>query len=153
MNWSLEDYILAGALLWIVVTMMWLVTRRSLRLSYRAGAAIAVFTSLAIFVSAGAVGIIGDEGNVANLLYLGALVLGFLGAFLSRFRADGLALTMTLVGAAIVLIGAGALVLKVGASGNAYPCDVIVATAAFSGAYFLSAWLFHRAAPAPLLAV
>lgn len=153
MNWTLEDYIVAGALLAIAASVIWLATRQSLRLSYRAGAVIAVFTSIAIFVSAGAVGIIGDEGELANLLYLGALALGILGAIFSRFRARGLALTMTLVGAAIILIGGGALALNIGANGNAYPYDVIVSTAAFSAAYFLSAWLFHRAAPAPLLAV
>jgi hypothetical protein len=153
MNWTLEDYIVVGVLAIIAALVLTLATRKSLSLSYRAGAVIAVFSAMAVFVSAGAVGIIGGEDNVANLLYLGALALGIVGAIVARLQARGLALSMTLVGVAHVLIGAGALLLDIGRDGNAYPYDVIIATAVFGGAFFVSAWLFNRAAPAPLLAV
>lgn len=153
MNWTLEDYIIVGVLGLIAALMLGLATRKSLRLSYRAGALIAVFTGMAVFMSAGAVGIIGGEDNVANLLYLGVLALGIVGAIVARFRANGMALTMFLVAAAHILIAAGALLLDVGRDGHLYPYDVIVATGGFSAAFFLSAWLFSRAAPTPLLVI
>lgn len=62
--------------------------------AYRLAAAVAVVsTFLLVWLSLG-VGIIGKDGDPANLMYFGVLAVGILGAVFVRFRPLGMACTL-----------------------------------------------------------
>ena len=54
----------------------------------------------------GAVGMIGNEDNAYNLLFIGLIPLALLGAAVVRFRAAGMTAVMLLAGAGQIAIGA-----------------------------------------------
>jgi hypothetical protein len=93
-DWGPEDFIVMGALLALACGGYEVATRLSGNTAYRAGAAIAILTCfLTVWVNL-AVGMIGDEGNPANLLFGGVILIGMVGAVLARFRARGVARAM-----------------------------------------------------------
>jgi hypothetical protein len=119
--------------------------RRRLDASYRCGAGVALAAAvLLVWLSLG-VGIIGKDGDPANLMYFGVLAVGVVGAVAARFRPHGMsrALLATAVAQAIVAgiaVGAG---LGLPWSG---PAEILILNAFFVAAFAGSAWLFRRAA-------
>ena len=93
-----------------------------------------------------AVGIIGDEGDTANLLYLGVLAVGLGGALLARFEAGGMARAMLLTAVAVAIVGVVALAAGWGATGPRWPLDVAGLTVFFAAVFGGAAWLFRQAA-------
>ena len=145
MSWDWLDFLVAGALLMAVGGVWVLAVRRSGSSAYRAGVAIALGAALTLFWVNAAVGIIGDENNDANMLYLGVLAVGIAGALLSRFRSSGMSRAMIAAAVTQLLVPAIALIAGHAASGPAWPWDVIVLTVFFCGLWLLSAWLFRAA--------
>lgn len=90
-GWSLGDFIFAGIILFGTGLVFELVAMRSSNFAYRAAVGVGVATGLMLVWVNGAVGIIGDEGNPANLLYLGVLQIGVIGAAIGRFNSRGMA--------------------------------------------------------------
>jgi hypothetical protein len=113
--------------------------------AYRLAVAVALGTSLLLVYGAGALGIIGDGGR-ADLMYAGVLAVGLVGAVLSRFRPEGMAMTLAAMAIAQVLVTGIALVA--GLADDASVLDLVGLTAMFAGLFALSAWLFRRAADA-----
>jgi hypothetical protein len=117
--------------------------------AYRAGLAVSLATALLLFWVNGAVGIVGSASNDANAMYAGVLAIGAVGALIARWRPAGLCRTLLAVAVAQVLVGAVALAAGLGREGAAWPWDVIVATAIFTGLWLLAAALFRRSAGNP----
>lgn len=150
MNWSPFDYGLWAGMLLTGAGLFEGVLRLSDNWAYRAGAVVAIGAAFMLFWVTGAVGIIGSEDHPANLLYLGLLGAGLVGAAVARFRAGGMAMTLAGMAAAQVVIAVLTLVLRWGADEAANWLQVaIVANAVFAGAWTLSAGLFRRAAEPP----
>jgi hypothetical protein len=114
------------------------------RTAYRAAAAVALFTALFLVWGNLALGVIGDEDNNANLMYVGVLVVGVIGAIIARFHADGMARAMFATAFAQASVGVVALIAGWGSA-----WDVVMLTTFFSGLWLLSSWLFAKAARAP----
>ena len=76
---------------------------------YRLGLAAALLVALLTVLANGAVGLIGDEDNRYNLLFLAVLPLAMIGAILARFRPAGLALAMLVAGIAYAAVALGGL--------------------------------------------
>jgi hypothetical protein len=110
--------------------------RTSSSRAWRAGAALAVLSAFLLVWINGAVGMIGDEDNVHNLLFLGLIPLALVGAILARFRAPGMALAMAVAGIAQMAIAA-----------TGMPTDPRggLFSLVMAGIWFLSAALFHLA--------
>lgn len=90
-NWTAFDFVFWAGMLLMACTAYEIVSRLSPNRSYRAGVGVAVVTgSLVVWVN-GAVGMIGNEGNAYNLLFLAAMVAGAAGALLCWFRPAGMA--------------------------------------------------------------
>lgn len=137
-NWTGSDFVVMGVLLAIVCGCYELATRLSDNTAYRAGAAIAVVTGfLTIWVN-GAVGMLGDEGNPANLLFGGVLLVGIIGAILARFRPEGMALAMY-----ATALAQGAMTVYALVGGYS---EVVVHVGFFIIPWLLSASLFQKAA-------
>lgn len=91
MVWTLSDFVFAGALLFGAGLTYELVANRSGNIAYRVAVGLAVATALILAWLNLAVGIIGSEDNPANVMYVGVLVVGAVGAIIARFRPQGMA--------------------------------------------------------------
>ena len=80
--------------------------------SYRLGLLLTVGTVLFLVLGAGALGIIGAGGR-PDLMYLGVIAVGVVGALAARFRAHGMSLTLLAMAAAQVVVALVALVAVV----------------------------------------
>jgi hypothetical protein len=108
-DWSAMDFVVMGVLLGVVGLGVELVVRASSSLVWRAGAVVAVLTAfLTIWINL-AVGMIGDEGNAFNLVFLGVPALALAGALIARFRAAGMAKAMLVTAIAQAAAGAAGL--------------------------------------------
>lgn len=70
-TWSLADFVVAGALLFGAGLTYELVSRRAGNIAYKVAVGIAVVTGLILIWANLAVGLIGNEGNPANLMFIG----------------------------------------------------------------------------------
>jgi hypothetical protein len=146
MNWDLLDILTFSAMVASAVIIVLTARRRSRIRAYRFAAAIAALGGFMLVWINGAVGIIGNEENEANLLFFGVLIVAATGALIARFRARGLARALYATATAQVLVAAIAIVFRLGASGPAWPRGILVITAMFSTVWLVSGWLFSIAA-------
>ncbi len=104
--WTLSDFAVAGALLVGAGLMYVLATRKAGNIAHRAAIGIALVTALLLVWLNLAVGIIGTEDNPANLMYIGVLAVGIIGARIARFQPHGMsrALFATALAQALVAV-------------------------------------------------
>ncbi len=98
-NWGPLDFVFAGSLLFGVGLTFDVVSRWGGTTAYRAAVGIACGTGLVLVWVNAAVGIIGDE-DLANAMYLGVLVVGFVGACLARLEPRGMSRALVATAAA-----------------------------------------------------
>lgn len=115
--------------------------------SYRIAVGISLVSALILVWLSLGVGIIGSDGDPANLMYLGVLGVGMIGALASRLRPGGLAVTLMVMALTQALIAIGAVVAGLGIPWSG-PAEVLSLNAFFVAAFAASAWLFRRAAHA-----
>lgn len=144
-NWDLLD-IAAFAGMVIAAASIVLLARRRRNRSYRIAAAIATLGGFLLVWINGAVGIIGDEYDRANLLFFGVLAVAAVGALIARFRPGGMAVVLSVTAVAQLMVGGLAIVMNLGTTGPIWPRDIVMSTAFFSAIWLVSAWLFVRAA-------
>ena len=146
MDWSVSDFVTWAVMLLVAAGAFELSMRSSRNWAYRFGAAVAIGAAFLLVLANLAVGVIGSEGNPANLLYLGVLALGIGGAFAAEFKPRGMARATGAMAVAATAVGVLALAAGWGA-GSENPLRAIIGTTVFlAGAWLLSAWLFRRAA-------
>ena len=136
-NWTPSDFAFAGLMLGGVGAIYELTVRRSSNPWYRAGTVFALAAAFLIVWANGAVGMIGDEGDPANLMFGGVLAIALIGAILARFRPGGMALAMA--AAALAQAIAGGIGLTIDPLGG-------VLSTAFATLWLISAALFRNAA-------
>lgn len=144
-RWTPLDFIVAGILLFGAgMTYVWVSSKGS-NSAYRVAAGVAVASALLLVWVNLAVGLIGAEDNPANLMYLGVLVVGVVGAVSARFRPDGMARTLFAMALALTLVAVIALLGGLGLPESA-PAEILGVNALFIGLFVSSALLFRRAA-------
>lgn len=146
MNWDLLDTLTFATMITVVLIIVTLAWRRARSRAYRGAMTVAALGAFLLVWINGAVGIIGNEENQANLLFFGVLAVAVVGSLIARFRAKGMALTFYATALAQVIVAAFAISRDLGAAGPIWPRDILVLTAIFSVFWFLSGWLFSRAA-------
>jgi hypothetical protein len=107
------------------------------------GAALAAALML-IWLSLG-VGIIGADGDRANLMYFGVVAAGIIGAFVARFQAHGMSRVLIVMAVIQALITVTAIVAKLGYPFSG-PLKLLLLNGFFVASFLGAAWLFHRAA-------
>lgn len=113
--------------------------------AYRSAIGVALAgTLILIWLSLG-VGIIGRDGDPANLMYFGVVAVGIIGAILARLRSPGMAHTMLAMAVAQALVTAIALIAKLGLPYSG-PLEILLLNGFFVALFAGSAWLFQRAA-------
>ncbi len=143
-DWDLFDFVFAGVLLFGAGLTYELIARKGGTVAYRVAVGVAVAAAVLLVWVNGAVGIIGNPGN-ANLMYIGVLAVGIIGALIARFQPHGMARTLFATALAQILVAVIALVFGLGSSGPNWPLDVLIATAFFATLWVGSALLFRRA--------
>lgn len=144
MDWSLSDFVFAGALLAGLGLAVWFVARGPRNLPYRLAVGVAVLAALLMVWVTGAVGIVGGERHAANGLYFLAVGVGLIAAALARFQARGMAFAVGGVAAATALIGVAAVFMGWGDDSARYPLDVLGGSFLLAAMYAAAAWLFAR---------
>jgi hypothetical protein len=144
-DWDVADFVVAGVLLFSAGLTYEVVTRRVGNIAYRTAAGVAVAAALILIWMNLAVGIIGSEDNPANLMYVGVLAIGIVGAFIARFQPYGMARALFATAFAQALVAAIALIAGLGYPWSG-PLELTLLNGFFVGLFAGSAWLFRRAA-------
>ncbi len=144
-DWNAFDFIFATVMFGSVGLVVELTVRSSRSIAFRAAVALALAAAFLIIWINGAVGIIGDEDNPANLMFGAVLAVALLGSLAALFRAPGMAIAMFAAAVAQLAVGVIALVGGM-AEGPAAPYDVIGSTGFLGGMWLVSGLLFRKAA-------
>lgn len=103
-HWTVGDFIAAAIIFGVVGLLLELAVRASPDWSFRGGAALAVLAGLVLVWSNLAVGILGNEENDANLLFMAVPLLALGGSLAARFRPRGMAVAMVAAGAWLLAV-------------------------------------------------
>lgn len=116
---------------------------------FAVGVAVAAVFVL-VWMNAAVGGILGDDP--ANMMYLGVLLVGFIGAVIARLEPQGMSHSLFATAFAMALVPAIALIIATPAFANGVVA-VFGLHAVFAMLFVGSALLFRRAAERPLIAV
>jgi len=144
-DWGPEDFIVMGIMLATVCGVVELVVRLSPSLAYRFATFAAIGAAFLITWANLAVGIVGSEDNPVNQLFFAALLVGIVGSFVARFRANGMAIAMLTTAAAIAIAFVVA-VAGVTDEPNVSHWRELIATSIISSPFLVSALLYLKAA-------
>jgi hypothetical protein len=106
--WTGGDFAIFGVMLAIVGGAVELGVRLNGSPAYRLAVAIATVAGFLLVWANLAVGVIGNEENPLNLMFGGILLVGIIGAVITRFRPLGLAWTMAAMAVAQVVVATAA---------------------------------------------
>ena len=143
--WGVTDFAVAGALLFGAALTYELVSRMADNIAYRAAVGVAVAAALILVWLSLGVGIIGRDGDPANLMYFGVLAVGIIGALIARFRPRGMACALFATALAQASVAVIALVTGLGYPWSG-PLELSALNGFFVALFVGSAWLFRRAA-------
>ena len=111
--------------------------------AYRVAAVLALGAAFVIVwlnVAAGLIGI--EDDDPANLLYVGVLAIGAIGALVARFQARGLSRTLLVMALALALVGAFALQYP----NTAGAVQIVIVHGLLVALFAGASWLFGYAA-------
>jgi len=97
-----------------------------------------------IWLSLG-VGIIGKDGDPANLMYFGVLAVEIIGAIIARLQPHGMARALFATAFAQALVAVISLIAGLGLPWSG-PAEILGLNGFFIALFAGSAWLFRRAA-------
>lgn len=144
-KWDVADFVFAGALLIGVGVPYELAVRKTGNAAYRGAVGLALAAAFILIWVNGAVGVIGTEDDPANLMYLGVLGVGIIGALIARFRPHGMARALFATALAQTLVAVIALIARLGYPLSG-PLEILGLNGFFVALFVGSAWLFRRAA-------
>jgi hypothetical protein len=120
--------------------------------AYRSAVAVAIATAFFLVWLVGAVGLIGVEGDRADLMYGAVLAVGIVGASIARFqpagaaRASGMARALLAMALVTALIAVIALIAGKHQAPITSVFELLGLNAIFVALFLGSAWLFRHAA-------
>jgi hypothetical protein len=144
-NWDATDFIVFGAMLAVACGTCELAAKARGSNAYRGAVGVAVAAAFILVWMNLAVGIIGSEGNPANLMFGGVLAVGVIGAVIARFQPVGMARALVATALAQALVAAVALIGGMDTGYSPAP-EILGISAIFVALWLGSAWLFRRAA-------
>jgi hypothetical protein len=141
-NWTVSDFVFAGALLFGALGAYELTMRTTGNTAYRAAVGVALAAAVLLLWANGAVGI---TDSAADAIYAGVPVIGIVGAIVARFQARGMARAMLAAAFAQALVGAIALTAGMVPEHNS-ALEIMGITGFFTALFVGSALLFREAA-------
>lgn len=145
-NWERSDFVIFGAMLLVAGLSLEVASRISVNRTYRVAAGVTIAGAFFLFWSNGAVGVIGNENNPANLLYVAVFGVIVLGALLSRLGARGMSIALFLAALAQILVPLVAWLARIGPAEALARPGVWIITAMFVAIWIAAALLFRTAA-------
>ena len=112
---------------------------------YRYAVGVALVAALLLVWINLAVGVIGTEDDNANLMYVGVLAVGIIGAIIARLRPPGMARALFATALAQALVAVIALIFGLGLPWSP-PVEILGLNGFFVALFLGSAWLFRNAA-------
>ena len=145
-QWSPFDFVFAAVLLYGATGTVDIAIRKGGSTAYRLGTGLAVLVSFLLIWVNGAVGVIGNEDNPVNLVFIAIIAIAAAGAVSARFEPRGMARAMTI--AFILNAGVAALVVLNGWGGEDPPgtAGLTMLVSGFAIMWGLSGALFAKAA-------
>jgi hypothetical protein len=144
-QWSPFDFVLAAVLLYGTAGLIDLAIRKGGSTAYRFGAGLAVLAAFLLIWINGAVGIIGNEDNPANLVFFGIIGIALAGSALARFEAKGMARAMLAACALTAAVAAAVPVFAWGADERPGAIGLMMLIGGFALIWGLSSALFAKA--------
>jgi hypothetical protein len=146
-NWDLTDFLVLGVVLSGIGLTYELIAQKSGSLQYRGAFALGLLGAFLLFWVNGAVGIIGYEGQDANLLFGLVFGVGIAGALISGFKARGMSRTLYLAATLQMLVPLIALLIWPPSAISWSPgvFAVFLISGFFAFIFALSGMLFSRA--------
>lgn len=144
--WTLSDFIFAGILILGTGSAYLFVTRKSGSTAYRFAVGLALGTGFFLIWSNLAVGIIGSEDNPINVWYFGVIAIGIIGSVISRFKSEGMVITLFVVAFAQALIVAIAIFGGYYQSPPSSVLEILGVNGFFVTLWIVSALMFKYAA-------
>ncbi len=144
-NWTASDFIFAIVMFGSVGLALELAVRRGNR-AYTAAAGIALLVSFLSIWFTGAVGIIGNEAEDSNLLFIGVVALAVAGSVIALFRPKGMAVAMLVSAGAQASVPIVSTIIADSRMSAIWAPEVIVLTLLFTAGWLASARLFRSAA-------
>jgi len=123
---------------------VWGVKLRMQRRPYKYAVGLALGAMFMLLYLILAVGVIADEGDRADMMYLGVFAIGIIGAIVSRLRPRGMA--RALFGMAVAQAVVAVIALITGMNGLNPVLEILILNAFFVALFVGSAWLFRQAA-------
>lgn len=143
--WTGSDFVAAAIMFGSVGLGLELAARNGNR-AYTIAAALALLVSFLSFWFTGAVGIIGNENEDSNLLFVGVIAIALGGSVIALFRPAGMALAMVVAALAQAAVPVAASIIGDSKQSAIWAPEVIILTILFTALWLASARLFQRAA-------
>ena len=144
-DWDVADFATFGAMLVGAGGTYELAAKMTGNNAYRAAVGVALAAAfILVWLSLG-VGIIGKDGDPANLMYFGVLAVGIIGAIIARLQSRGMVRALFATALAQALVAAIALIARLGLPWSG-PAEILALNGFFIALFAGSAWLFRRAA-------
>jgi hypothetical protein len=144
--WNLTDFAFAGVLLFGTGMSYELVARRAGNFAYRFAVGVALATAFILIWANLAVGLIGSEEEPANLMYVGVLAVGVIGALIARLQSRGMDRALFVTALAQALVTVIALVFRMHQYPGSSVFEILGVNGFFVALWIGSAWLFRLAA-------
>jgi hypothetical protein len=144
--WNLADFAVAGVVLVGTGLTYALIARKAGNIAYRAAVGVAIATTLILLWMMGAVGVIGEDGDRADLMYLGVLAVGIIGAVIARLQPHGMARALLATALAQALVAVIALIAGKHQAPISSVWEILGLNGFFVALFIGSAWLFRHAA-------
>ena len=145
-TWDITDFLVGGILFLVTGLSYEVVSTKAVNKTHRIGTGVTLFTSLLLIWVNLAVGLIGSENNPANLMYVGLLGVVFIGATMSRLKADTMVWVMSTAAVSQILVALIAIIAGWGQEGANWPWNLAVGNLIFALLWLGSAGLFGLAA-------
>lgn len=143
--WGPFDFVVAAILLFGTGLAYELVARKMNGIAYRVAVGAALATAFILIWGNLAVGIIGSEDESANLMYIGVLGTGCIGALIVRFRPRGMARALVATALAQALVTVIALIAGMDRYPGSSVAEIVGLNLFFVALWMGSAYLFQHA--------
>jgi hypothetical protein len=144
--WGVVDFAVAGALLGGTGLIHQLAASKAGNIAYRAAVGVALAAALLLVWMNLAVGVIGEPDDLANMMYVGVLAIGIIGAGIARFRPNGMGRALLATAIAQALVAAIALIAGKHQLPLSSVSEILGLNGLFVALFIGSAWLFRHAA-------
>ena len=114
--------------------------------AYKSAVGLAIATPFLLVWMIGAVGVLGVDGDPADLMYIGVLAVGIIGAIIARLQPRGMARALFATALAQALVAVIALFAGMHQAPYSSVGEILGLNGFFVALFLGSAWLFRRAA-------